>query len=250
MQKLKTPLFFTLAILLALTSVAQQEDNKLWMATEIVINSEQVANYETSLQEIVKLFEENNYPYAWSVFQSTGFTYYYFMEMETLADFDKIIAASNETWKKIDPAILENYVTCIKSYKRFTISSMNEYSYFPENGRLVMEDMQYALWDVHYIKFGTDTEYLEGLKEFMAMAKQHEFGDPVLMIQGGIGTDNPMYAGVLYGKDEIDMRQENKKLWESYGEEGQKMYQKFLPLLRDRETIEFWYRRNLSLIKE
>jgi hypothetical protein len=87
-------------------------------------------------------------------------------------------------------------------------------------------------------------------KKFMELANQSEFGDPVLLLQGGIGADNPVYIGVLYGKDDIDMRQENKKLWNSFGEEGSKMYQNILSTLRDREMIEFWFRRDLSFSNE
>ena len=55
-----------------------------------------------------------------------------------------------------------------------------------------------------------------------------------------------MYAGVLYGKNAVDMRQQNQKMWASYGEKRKELYQKLLPLLDDRESKEFWIRRDLS----
>ena len=173
------------------------------------------------------------------------------MEMENLADFDKITASSNEAWTKIDPAVLDNYLNCIQSYKRFTINSLNEYSYFPENPRMGMDEMNYAIWDVHYIKPGKEKEYFESLKnDFLPKVNEYKYGDPILFLQGGIGTEAPMYIGVSYGKSDVDFLQENKKMWDAFGEDGDKMYQKFIPLLRDRDKIEFWFRRDLSYTSE
>jgi hypothetical protein len=56
--------------------------------------------------------------------------------------------------------------------------------------------------------------------------------------------------GALYGKDEIDYLQVNKKMWEAFGEEGTEMYPRFMKLLRDREKVEFWLRKDLSYTKE
>ena len=82
------------------------------------------------------------------------------------------------------------------------------------------------------------------------MAREHSVGDPVVMLEVGIGSQMPVEYGVLYGKDDIDMRQENRKLWKSFGEEGSEMYQNILSTLRDREMIEFWFRRDLSFSNE
>ncbi len=250
MQKPNPFFLIVLVIFMASVAFSQSSEKRLWMTTKITVKSEHVANFEKSLLEIVKLLKENSFPYEFSVFQSNGFDYYYFMQMKSLEDWDKIIAASSAVWEKIDRSIYDEYVKCIDSYNRFTISDMPEYNYFPENPRLSMEDINYAIWDVHYVKSGQVEKYMEQVKKWVQMAKDNNFGDPVLMLEGGIGTEMPVYFGVLYGKDDIDMKQENRKLWQAYGEEGKKMYQEFITTLRDREMIEFWFRRDLSLSNE
>jgi hypothetical protein len=55
-----------------------------------------------------------------------------------------------------------------------------------------------------------------------------------------------MYIYNLVGRDAIDMRQQNKKMWDLLGEEGKKLFDKMLSLLYDREIIEFWHRKGLS----
>ncbi len=247
MQKTKALLLLVLVMFMTNIVFSQSVEKRLWMATKITVKSEQVAEFENSLKEIIRLYKENDYPYEFSFFQSTGFDYYYFMKMNTLEDWDKIISASKAVWEKLDPTIYDDYVKCIVSYKRFTVSDMPEYNYSPENPRLNMDDINYAMWDVHYIKAGQEEKYFENVKNWMDMAKEHSFGDPVLMLEGGIGSEMPVYYGVLYGKDDIDMKQENRKLWEAWGEEGKTMYQSFMSTLRDREMIEFWFRRDLSL---
>jgi hypothetical protein len=250
MQKTKALLLLVLVMFLTSVAFSQTTEKRLWMATKIIVKSEQIGNFENSLKEIIRLFKENDYPYEFSFFRSTGFDYYYFMKMNSLEDWDKIISASNAIWEKLDRAIYDDYVKCIASYKRFTVSDMPEYNYSPENPRLNMEDINYAIWDVHYIKPGMEEKYFESVKKWVEIAREHSFGDPVVMLEGGIGSQMPVYFGVLYGKDDIDMKQENRKLWEAWGEEGKKMYQGFITTLRDRDMIEFWFRRDLSLSNE
>jgi hypothetical protein len=219
MPKVKSFLIIMIAILFAFPVIAQEEGNQMWLATEAIVKSEKIADFEKSFQEIARLFKEHNHPYSWSVFQSTGFKYYWFIEMETLADYDKILATSKETWTNIDPEVFNKFAACFESYKRFIINGINDISYFPETPRQNWEETNYVMWDVHYLKPGLEEKYMGLVKKFMELAREIEFHDPILFIEGGLGTDMPMYAGVLYGKDHIDMRVENKKLIEAMGEE-------------------------------
>ena len=250
MQKTKALFLFVLVMFMTSAVFSQTTEKRLWMATEIIIKSDQIQNYETSLKEVAKLFKEHEFPYSYSVFQSGGFSYYMFFELKSLEDWDQILSTAYSTWEKIDPALFEKYRNCIQSFKRFTISDMPELNYSPVSQRIRQDEMNYAIWDVMYVKMGKEEAFMKEAKKFMTLAKQNEFGDPVLMLQGGLGLENPVYFGVLYGKDNIDMRQENRKLWDSFGEEGSKMYQNILATLRDREMIEFWFRRDLSLENE
>lgn len=250
MQKTKALLLFVLVMFMTSIVFSQSAEKRLWMATEIIIKSDQIQNYEAFLKEVVRLFKEHEFPYSFNVVRSGGFSYYMFFELKSLEDWDQILSAAYDTWDKIDPALFEKYRNCIQSYNRFTISDMPELNYSPATQRLSWDELNYAIWDVLYVKMGKEEAFMKEAKKFMSLAKQNEFGDPVLILQGGIGLENPVYFGVLYGKDNIDMRQENRKLWESFGEEGSKMYQNILSTLRDREMIEFWFRKDLSLSNE
>lgn len=47
-----------------------------------------------------------------------------------------------------------------------------------------------------------------------------------------------------------EMTLKKQKMWESFGDEGSELNQQFIPLLCEREKIEFWFRRDLSFYKE
>ena len=238
------------AICLASITYAQQSERKYWLVDAFEVKSDQVSNFETSLKEINRLFGENNYPYSFMGAKGVGFKYYGFREMKNIAEYEPMRQKTSETWSKIDQDIIDNYMQCFKSNRQFIIRDMPRRNYTPEEPRLKWADFKYAIWDVQYVKFGKTREYYQIIDEFMELAKKHNFNDPIIILRGSIGTRDQMHAGVLYGKNAVDMRQQNQKMWASYGEEGKELYQKLLPLLSDRELIEFWIRRDLSYTVE
>ena len=237
----------TLAVLcLAYIAIAQQSERKYWLTIEVEIKSDQVSNFETSVKELASLSGDNNHPRSWVTAQSTGFKYYFFQEIENISDYEMLVQQWNQNWSKIDQDFMINYYQNIKSSRNFIIRDMPARNYVPEEPRLEWDEMKYAIWDVHYVKFGKNSEYRQILAEFNELCTKHNFDDPIIMIRGEIGTRGNMYAGVLYGKNAIDLREQNQKMWASFGEEGKAAYQKVLPLLEDRKSIEFWMRDDLS----
>ena len=225
---------------------AQQSERRYWLVNEAEVKSDQVSNFETSLKELVTLFGENNFPKSWTVAQSTGFKYYFFQKLENIAEYEPLMEKGSEVWAKIDQEISRNYFQCFKASKSFIVRDMPARNYSPKEARLKWDDFKYAMWDVHYVKYGKGSEYRQLLDEFNELCTKYNFDDPVIMLRGELGTKGSMYAGVLYGKNAIDMREQNQKMWASFGEEGKKTYKKLLPLLEDRDYIEFWMRDDLS----
>jgi len=249
MKTLKILFAGILFLSLFINAYSQPED-KVWLFDEAVIKPEQVQNFEKSLKEVMKLFKENSYPYNIRVYSSTGFKYYFIRALESPSSYEEVTAAISEVWSKIDSDIYNNYVQCFKSDKQFVLRELGKYSYYPERSRVNWNDLTYALWDVGYAKFDKLKEYNEVLEQFNALVIKHNFDDPILILNGMVGTENPMYVGSLFGKDANDMMQQNQKMWQSFGEEGSELYQRMIPLLRDREKMEFWLRLDLSYYKE
>ena len=249
MKTLKTLLSGILFLCLFTNAFTQPED-KVWLFDEAVIKPEQVQNFEKSLKEVMKLFKENSYPYDIQVYSSTGFKYYFVRPLESTSSYEEVTAATGEVWSKIDSDIYNNYVQCFKSDQQFVLRELGKYSYHPEQPRVDWSEFGYAAWDVHYVKFDKVQEYNEIMGKFTELLNKHNFDDPILILNGMVGTENPMYVGALFGKDANDMMEQNQKMWQSFGDEGSELYQRMIPLLRDREKMEFWFRRGLSYYKE
>jgi hypothetical protein len=227
-------------------SAYSQSQDKFWLVDEAVIKPEQVANFKESLKEMVQLFKENSYPYDIQVYASTGFRYYFFRELESMDSYDEVSSATSDCWSKIDQDIFNNYVQCFKSDKQFVMKDIGKYTYRPEQQRVEWSEFKYGVWYVQFVKFDKIKEYLDNKDQIWELVKKHEFDDPILVLQGMVGTENPMYAVALFGKDAHDMRSQNQKMRESFGDEGSKLYQQRIPFLRDGDKIEFWFRRDLS----
>ena len=114
---------FIMAIMMAVMVHAQQPQGRTWLAYEAVIKSDQIENFEKSLKEVNLLFAEDNHPYDFQVYQSIGFKYYFFRELENIAEYDQMSSATGETFQTIDPAIVDNYVQCFE-YKTFIIEEL------------------------------------------------------------------------------------------------------------------------------
>jgi len=249
MKILKT-LLAGLLFLFLITNVYSQPENKLWDVDEIKVKPEEVANFEKSIKELNQLLKQNNFPYELQVFSSNGFKYYSFLELDNMASYDQVLSTISDFWTKIDTAVLNNFVKCYVYDHEFILRQIGKFSYQPEQQRVPWDEFNYAVWDVHYVKAEKNKEYNELIEGFSALLKKNKFDDPIITLQGMLGTESPMYIFALFGKDANDMMQQNKKMWDSSGEDGMKLYQKILPLLRDREKIEFWFRRDLSYTKE
>ena len=80
----------------------------------------------------------------------------------------------------------------------------------------------------------------------MVLLQAQNFDDPVEMVSGDIGYEGSVYIGALIGKDGMDYRVQNQKMWELMGDEGVAIYKKMMSLLRKRESKELWYSEELS----
>jgi len=250
MKTLKFILLGTIFLCLFVNAFSQTED-KIWLFDEMTIKPEQHDNFVRLQREIMKLFKDNGYPYDIQVYSSLiGFKYYGVRALESPSSYEEVRTATSECWSKIDKEIYDNYVLCIESNKQFVLRELSKYSYHPEQPRVYWSEFNYAVWDIQYVKFDKVQEYFKILENFNELLNKHNFDDPILMLSGMVGTENPMFIGALFGKDDIDMSQQNRKMWAAFGEEGGELYRKMIPLLRDRKSMEFRFRRGLSYYKE
>lgn len=232
------------------TNSFSQSEGSVWLFDEAEIKPEQVHNFEESLKEVMQLFKENSYPYNIQVYSSTGFKYYFVRPLQNPDSYDEVTKATSDCWSKIDQGVFDNYVKCFESDKQFVLRDLNKYRYRPNEPRIEMNEIKYAVWDIHYVKFDKLNEYYQVLDKFTELVTKHSFDDPISVLNGMVGTENPMIVGALFGKNVHDVMQQNQKMWDAFGEEGEEVRNKIIPLLRGRDKKEFWFRQDLSYFKE
>ena len=241
-------LFLIVICCLVSTSIkAQDVKNRMWLVDEATVKSESMPILEESLKELAEACKEFKYPYTYLVCRTNKLGFYFFTQMENMAEYDKIIAARMDVVNKMNPESRKKFLSLFKSNLLFIVEDMPELSYTPEEPRFTsFDEFNYAIWDVAYVKYDKISEWQQKVKEIQDLISERSFNDPIVGLRGSLGTEYPMFAGVLYGKNKIDMEQQNNKMWKSLGEKGSTLYNQILPLIRDRESKEFWIRRDLS----
>jgi len=70
--------------------------------------------------------------------------------------------------------------------------------------------------------------------------------DGMMVLSGDIGWETPVYIGCLFGKNQIDFRTQNRKMWDLLGEEGTMLFREWISFTRKRDSMELWRVPSLS----
>jgi hypothetical protein len=246
---------FIIAVLLAtlgnIDTIAQEENNgQLWFCWEATVHPEMQSQFIDLQVEFRTYFKEANFSYPISAWTDGMSHYYIFYPVKDYNEKDDIYAA---LWKAADlwgMDRMNKMWETVETHNTFYIRNIPELSYVPENPRLTDGEAIFAIWDMFFVDPAKDAEYRLTAKKFIAMLKSADFGDNVNLHIGDLGYEATAYLWTLYGKSPADLWTENEKLWETLGEEGQKLNQEALSLLNKREFKQFWYSEELSYFPE
>ncbi len=239
-------------ILCALTTLAQTEEQKdqLLFVNEFKVKLSMVKEFEACLKEFVALSTQHKHPYSSMVYSLNDFHYLIVFPLEDYADitrWDKAVEelgekAGKEQWQALWKRMENSY----EYYNSSMVYLVPELSYTPENPRLKSGEGNFIFWDIYYLHPGKVKEFKELQKKWISLCKSKKITEGYNILQGDIGTDNPVYAFTLIAKDATDFYTQNKKMWEMLGEEGEMLYEKMLPFVRKNEVKQGWLRPDLS----
>jgi len=233
-------------------SAKAQEENsgQLWFCWEATVHPEMQSQFIDLQVDFHSKFKENGFPYSIYTWTDRNYGFYFFYPVDSYDDKSGIYDAL----RAIIPAWGEENFSrmweTLMSHRNYFLQTIPEISYTPEKQRLTDSDMPYAMWDIIYLKPGKEQEFVEQMKLFSALQMANNIEDPVMMLTGDVGYEGSVYIGALKGKDAVDFRLQNKKMWEKVGEKGVAIFKNFESLLRKRESKEFWYSEKLSYIPE
>jgi len=83
---------------------------------------------------------------------------------------------------------------------------------------------------------GYKKEYEEAVKALLNVCADKKISQTYYCYTGGLGTDEPLYVWVAYAKNAIDYHEQQKLFWETLGEEGVGLFQKWMKYVRKREA--------------
>ena len=246
---------FTIALLLvtlgSIDTIAQEENKgQLWFCWEATVNPSLESQFIDLQLDLQSKLKEHGFPYTIYTWTDGQFGYFFFYPVDTYDDKIGIFDAFGDAVLTFGEDNFNRMWESVISHRTYFLQSLPELSYIPEKPRLDDMDMPYAYWDILYVKADKKMKFVELVNKLRGLQQAQSFDDPVQMLAGDIGCDGSVYIAALKGKDGIDFRIQNQKMWELMGEEGSAIFQKMMSMLRKRESKQFWYMENLSYIPE
>jgi len=257
-MKRKILIFLMVTILFglcALTNLAQAQEQKaqLYLVADVIVKPSEVSQFVKAVKEEVAFYSKYKYTYSWNVYSSVDNHYYFVMPVNDFSDIDNFYKAGGEVADKAaeEYQAMGNLFKGTYEYMRFSVSTFRpDLSIIAENPKSAEGETNFLCWDFHYVKPGMENEYEELLQEFKALSKKKGIIQSWSAMVGGLGNDQPVYVMIARAKNAVDFYSDNAKMWGSLGEEGSALYQKFMKILRKRETKTGWYRPELSYTPE
>jgi hypothetical protein len=246
MKTTKLIFTFVLVLLFAPSVIAQETENQLFAALKHSVKPEKIDEYKELMKKFASACKEYNYPFSYSVWQSSLPDFYYFYPVK---DYNTVEELNSEAWKiipKMEPDYAKKLFETIESWDQFFLRGIDSLSYNPENGPIIGEDLVYAEWWVNNYKTWTGWKYRNAFKRAIEMNKKAKSEYPIYRLQSDIGMNGPAIITVFWGKNEADLNTHQDKNWENFGEEVQEMINDFRSTTRKFEKIPFWFQKDLS----
>lgn len=198
------------------------------------------------MRDFVKHCAENNFENQWYMWRDHSFHYYSFMRVK---DYNEV----NLINQKFAPIInswgdekLEKWYKTLDYKKEYFLRVAHKHQYHPENPRLESVERQFGIFEIYDVIPGKVEEFSEGIQRFLALLKKHDYPNFMQFAQDDIGMKSPQFINVGYGKSKDDFWKENKKMWQTLGEEVGAIYRESLTLMNKRELIELFKLDGLS----
>jgi hypothetical protein len=165
-------------------------------------------------------------------------TYTFVVPMSSFAD----LAAQEEAFGKAfgaDPGLAQEIFAMTTSVDDEVWASRPDLGYVPATPRLKMEEMGFSRMALLYVKPDQTEAFEAALEERAAVRRKHGIADGMEVSQMILGSDGPVYATFLSGKDEIDFHTQNAKNIEKMGGEWEASMARSGPMLRRVQLVTF-----------
>jgi hypothetical protein len=232
-------------------SVRAQEKPQLWALWEFTVKPPKDEAYCKAVKDEVALMAKYKFPYSLYGYYVSEFRYEFATPLKNYGDienlykaYDNLAKKAGDEWKNL----MKAYEGTYESYGQSSWYMRPDLSYEPASPRLKPEEEKFFLDDIWYIEPGKEAEFEAAIKDLLALWKNKGITERARAFICDIGPGMPVFVGSVVGKDRIDFWENNEKLWDKLGKEGEVIMNKLYTLSRKREWNEGWFLSELSYI--
>lgn len=245
-------LFLLLAPVLAFAQATPPKPQLYWIHEEIARPS-MLAQYETVTREILTAFTEKKADpkvFGMQLFTTNDFHYVYVVPISSWGAMDswdanwKAIGDSigKEKWKDL----MTRGNSAMASYNDFIVMRRDDLSYAPATPRLKTDEHRYFRWEFYYLDPARAEESEQLAKDYAALFKAKNIGDPFTIFMAVSGHDLPLLIVAVPGKSEADFAAEDDRVNATLGNDVRPLQQRALAITRKFEVKEGTFRPELS----
>jgi hypothetical protein len=221
-------------------SNAQSTEKTRYMIWEVQVSPQQLQDLINAIKTENALFKEKGYSYA-NVSQYTNDGYlWYSVPFTKYAELDDMENAMNKFWKENQEKMKEigkMFETSYSKVGRIILESQPELSVQGEQQDGTPGGSKFRFFEKFYLQPGAGEKFEELIKKYVELRKKHE-------IKYGFSTFYPVFAqdmDVVYfiddtGNSPAEHFSLNEEQWKKFGDEGGKLWQAVVPLVRNIET--------------
>ena len=240
MKKLYLGLLILCLIVLNSVPVSAQENapKTKFMVWEVTVTPEQHGKLLEAVKFQHEFLKEVDYPYLGYVNYTNDGVWWYATPFQKYAELDEMDALDAKLWEEHPEKQKEIWAKFDGNFKSV---AGQVFELQPEISNMQPPSEQsgtmFRFFERIYIKNGKLMEFTEIAKRYKALREKHGITDSYGIYYPRVYSDMSMVFMIdAMGENASEHYSLNSKKWEKFGEEGQKLWEDFAPMVEKIET--------------
>lgn len=244
--------FLSLAFLATLPSVGQENaSSQLYSIHQDLVIPSKVVQYEKAAKNLSDLFRKHNIQgMSYSAANMDNFTFIYVTPVESISDYEGLNKVWAELRDKAGTKVFDEAMAMFDgtyhSHKDFFAVGREDLSYIPSTNAAETVEMNARMWEFYNVYPGMEDKMENLIKKWKALHAKHDIKHGYSVAFGTLGTDMPGFAVIQSAEKISDFYNRGEQVMESMGDEGRKLWEETLTILRSTETHVGYVRPDLS----
>lgn len=210
-------LLCVLSLTLSVSAQMAPPKPEFYLIHEEIARPSMLMQYESTTRELLKTLAEKNADpkiFTMNLYVTPDFHYLYVVPISNWAAID----AFQQSWMSMGQSVgkerwqdlMNRGNAAMSSYNEFVVMKRPELSYVPATPRLKPEERRFAHWMYYYLDTAHLNETEQVAKDYAAMFKAKNIGDPFTVYEAVSGNNLPLWivsvparsAADFYANDE------------------------------------------------